>query len=30
VTVKVTWPRGAVQTLSGVGLNQTTVVTEPQ
>ena len=30
VTVTVTWPSGAVQTLSGVALNQTTVVTEPQ
>lgn len=29
-SLKVTWPSGAVQTLSGVALNQTTTVTEPQ
>ncbi len=29
-TVRVTWPSGAVQTLSGVALNQTTTITEVQ
>jgi hypothetical protein len=29
-SLKVTWPSGAVQTLSGVPLNQITTVTEPQ
>ena len=29
-TIRVTWPRGAVQTLSGVPLGQTTTITEAQ
>jgi len=29
-TIKITWPRGAVQTLSGVPLGQTTTITEVQ
>ena len=29
-TIRVTWPRGAVQTLSGVLLGQTTTITEAQ
>ncbi len=29
-TVRVIWPRGAVQTLSGISLNQTTTITEVQ
>ncbi len=29
-TIRVTWPRGAVQTLSGVALGQTTTITEVQ
>jgi len=28
--IRITWPRGAVQTLSGVALGQTTIVTEVQ